>query len=188
MTPLRSPSSGGQAAPQPPAAPSVPLDQVFIRAERMPMPVAIIQELVAGHFGIDVAEMRSRHNARRVTRPRQVAMVLADSLTGYSLTQIGRCFDRDHTTVMHAKAAITKLARRDFDFDEMLKRLHDRAAARLGDRQAVVALDTAARDAATAAVNHFLDTLFADLRAAARRNPFGLLAELEKVKARCEQL
>lgn len=188
MTSLRSPSFGGQAAPQPPAAPSAPPEQVFIRAERMPMPVAIIQEMVAGHYGIDVAEMRSRHNARRVTRPRQIAMVLANSLTGYSLIQIGRCFDRDHTTVMHAKAAIAKLARGDFDFDEELQRLRGRIAARLGNRQAIIDLDAAARDAALAAVNHFLDTLFADLRAAARRNPFGLLAELEKVKARCEQL
>jgi hypothetical protein len=171
-----------------PLAMTVPIEQLFIRAERMPMPVAIIQELVAAHYGVDVAELRSNHRARRIARPRQVAMVLADALTGYSINQIGQCFRRDHTTVLHAKRVIDELAAKDPGFRVELDGLRDRASARLGDRKATVALDASARDAASAAIEHYLETLIGDLRAAARRNPYGFMAVLEDVRSKCQKL
>ena len=61
-----------------------------------------IQKKVAEYFNISVKELQSSRRARTVARPRQIAMYLAKQLTSRSLPEIGRKFDRDHTTVMHA--------------------------------------------------------------------------------------
>lgn len=65
--------------------------------------VAEIQQAVADEFRVPMIEMISNRRARRVARPRQIAMYLARTLTPLSLPDIGRRFGgRDHTTVMHA--------------------------------------------------------------------------------------
>ncbi|MFV0626000.1 MAG: chromosomal replication initiator protein DnaA [Alphaproteobacteria bacterium] len=68
-----------------------------------------IQRKVAEHFNISVKEMQSARRARNVARPRQIAMYLAKQLTSRSLPEIGRKFDRDHTTVMHAVRKVEEL-------------------------------------------------------------------------------
>lgn len=74
-------------------------------------PVALIQGLVALHYGIPVEEMKSQRRARPVARPRQVAMYLAKQLTPQSLPEIGRRFGgRDHSTVIHACRQIERLS------------------------------------------------------------------------------
>ena len=72
-----------------------------------------IQKKVAEHFNISVKEMQSSRRARTVARPRQIAMYLAKLLTLRSLPEIGRKFDRDHTTVMHAVRKIEELVSQD---------------------------------------------------------------------------
>ena len=68
-----------------------------------------IQKKVAEYFNISVKEMQSSRRARTVARPRQIAMYLAKQLTSRSLPEIGRKFDRDHTTVMHAVRKVEEL-------------------------------------------------------------------------------
>ena len=77
-----------------------------------------IQRKVAEHYNIRVAEMTSKRRDRPVARPRQVAMYLAKELTTKSLPDIGRAFDRDHTTVIHAVKAIEQLREKDPEFKE----------------------------------------------------------------------
>ncbi|MBR1648507.1 MAG: chromosomal replication initiator protein DnaA [Alphaproteobacteria bacterium] len=72
-----------------------------------------IQKKVAEYFNISVKEMQSSRRARTVARPRQIAMYLAKLLTLRSLPEIGRKFDRDHTTVMHAVRKIEELIKED---------------------------------------------------------------------------
>ena len=72
-----------------------------------------IQKKVAEHFNISVKEMQSSRRARTVARPRQIAMYLAKQLTSRSLPEIGRKFDRDHTTVMHAVRKVEELILED---------------------------------------------------------------------------
>ena len=72
-----------------------------------------IQKKVAEHFNISVKEMQSSRRARTVARPRQIAMYLAKQLTSRSLPEIGRKFDRDHTTVMHAVRKVEELIMED---------------------------------------------------------------------------
>lgn len=73
-----------------------------------------IQRTVIAHFGLREIEMISRRRARKVARPRQIAMTLAYQLTPHSLPEIGRDFgNRDHTTVMHAIKTIERLYKED---------------------------------------------------------------------------
>jgi chromosomal replication initiator protein len=76
--------------------------------------ITMIQTEVSAYFGLPLIEMRSDRLARRVTRPRQIAMFLACKMTPRSLPAIGRSFgDRDHTTVMHAVKRVTSLCEHD---------------------------------------------------------------------------
>ncbi len=77
-----------------------------------------IQKKVAEHFNISVKEMQSSRRARTVARPRQIAMYLAKQLTSRSLPEIGRKFDRDHTTVMHAVRKVEELIVEDSSLAE----------------------------------------------------------------------
>ncbi len=83
-----------------------------------------IQQRVAAHYNIKLAEMSSPRRARSVARP--VAMYLAKQLTTLSLPQIGKRFgNRDHTTVMHAVRKIEELKVSDHSIAEdveLLKR------------------------------------------------------------------
>lgn len=82
-----------------------------------------IQKKVAEHFNISVREMQSSRRARTVARPRQIAMYLAKQLTSRSLPEIGRKFDRDHTTVMHAVRKVEELIMEDVSLAENVETL-----------------------------------------------------------------
>src|ERR1700748_3176396 len=89
-----------------------------------------IQRKTAEFYKLDVKDFHSPQRARRVARPRQVAMYLARKLTTRSLPEIGRRFGgRDHTTVLHACRRIEALIdedplfRQEVDFlSQMLQR------------------------------------------------------------------
>lgn len=70
--------------------------------------VAHIQATVAAYYRIGVHYMKSAQRGKDIARPRQVAMFLAAELTPKSLPDIGRCFCRDHTTIMHAIKAVNR--------------------------------------------------------------------------------
>lgn len=82
-----------------------------------------IQKKVAEYFNISVKEMQSSRRARNVARPRQIAMYLAKQLTSRSLPEIGRKFDRDHTTVMHAVRKVEELVMEDASMAESIDSL-----------------------------------------------------------------
>lgn len=75
-----------------------------------------VQRKVAERYNIRVSEMTSKRRERSVARPRQIAMYLAKNLTTKSLPDIGRAFDRDHTTVIHAVKTIEEMCLKDAAF------------------------------------------------------------------------
>ncbi len=78
-----------------------------------------IQRKTAEYYKLDLKELHSARRARRVARPRQVAMYLARELTSRSLPDIGRRFGgRDHTTVLHACRRIESLCKTDPVFQQ----------------------------------------------------------------------
>lgn len=66
-----------------------------------------IEALVAGALGIGLGEIRDRSRGRAAAAfARQTAMYLAHVHLGLSLSQVGRSFHRDRTTVAHACARV----------------------------------------------------------------------------------
>ncbi len=85
-----------------------------------------IQKLVAEYFKIRVTDLLSSRRNRSITRPRQIAMSLAKTLTRHSLPEIGKAFGgRDHTTVLHACRKVEELCgtdqRIEEDYDNLLR-------------------------------------------------------------------
>jgi chromosomal replication initiator protein len=73
-----------------------------------------IQEAVCERFSLTVRELVSPRRSQAVAYPRQVAMYLSRELTDASLPKIGKEFGgRDHTTVLHANAKITRMIKED---------------------------------------------------------------------------
>lgn len=95
----------------------------LLRASDRRITIEEIQKHVASHFNVKLSEMSSHRRARSVARPRQVAMYLAKQLTSRSLPEIGRKFERDHTTVMHAVKKVEELKERDTGFAEDIELL-----------------------------------------------------------------
>ena len=78
-----------------------------------------IQKIVAEYYSIRVADLHSKRRNRQITRPRQLAMMLAKELTSKSLPDIGDAFGgRDHTTVLHACRKVKELIEEDAKIKE----------------------------------------------------------------------
>ena len=78
-----------------------------------------IQERTAEICGVELTDILSARQGPRSNSPllraRHIAMFVARHLTPQSLPAIGRAFDRDHTTVLHAVRKVDQLVYRDQD-------------------------------------------------------------------------
>ena len=71
---------------------------------------------VADTYGLAIAELRGPRKSKHFSHPRMIAMWLAaELLTDKSLPQLGRCFGRDHTTVMHAQGRAREIIANDLE-------------------------------------------------------------------------
>ena len=97
-----------------------------------------IEHAVMQVFGVSEAELRRASRGRaHVALARQVAMYLAHVGCGLSLTEAGRLFERDRTTVAHACGVIED--RRDDPLFDRALDLLEWAMPALLDRQPVAA-------------------------------------------------
>jgi hypothetical protein len=79
---------------------------------------------VADRYAIRVDYMMGRRRFREYVRPKQIALYLTRELCPrLSLPQIGRAFNRDHTTVLYAIGKIRSLRSVDGDLDAEIKAL-----------------------------------------------------------------
>ena len=95
-----------------------------------------LQCVVAEVFGLRPDDLIARCRTKKVTFPRQVAMYLARKLTGASFPQIGRAFNRDHATVLHAYRRVKESLRQNTALVDALARLTERLRAAHGAEQA----------------------------------------------------
>ena len=91
--------------------PSIPiakelLADILVTAKDMSVNVNVIKKIVGKHFNIRMEDFNSKRKTQSVAWPRQIAMFLATDLTDMSLPEIGREFNRDHSTVVHARDTI----------------------------------------------------------------------------------
>jgi chromosomal replication initiator protein len=83
--------------------------------------VESIQKLVANHYNLKVAELKSKNNSQQIAFPRQVAMYLCKRMTESSLPEIGRRFGgKHHSTVIHAIQKIERKRSDEKEFDRLV--------------------------------------------------------------------
>lgn len=81
--------------------------------QRMAVNVNTIKKIVGKHFKIDITDFTSKRKTQSVAWPRQIAMFLCTELTDMSLPEIGREFNRDHSTVVHARDLVKEKIKTD---------------------------------------------------------------------------
>jgi len=82
-----------------------------------------VMEHVCQHFGVEPAQLTGSRRSKNVVLPRQTAMYLCRELTDHSLPDIGRAFERDHSTVIHAHGRIRDMMNEDPLFARMVEDL-----------------------------------------------------------------
>ena len=90
-------------------------------------PETVIQA-VADHYGINVKEIIGPGRPQSLITPRQMAMFLSCKLTTDSLPDIGKVFDRKHTTVYYGSQQIQKRLSVEADLKQDVQQI----AAKLG--------------------------------------------------------
>jgi chromosomal replication initiator protein len=70
--------------------------------------VTQVQRAVANYYGLTVEELLSTGRERRLSMPRQMAMYLSCEMTRDTLPMIAAAFERDHSTVVHARDKLVK--------------------------------------------------------------------------------
>lgn len=101
-----------------------------------------VEGLISRIFDVPLAALRSSTRGRaNVALARQTAMYIAHVVCGLSMTEVGRIFERDRTTVAHACALIED-RRDELAFDQLLEMLeriaHEEIRRRLGDEETIV--------------------------------------------------
>ena len=81
--------------------------------QRLAINVNAIKKVVGKHFKINTEDFVSKRKTQSVAWPRQIAMFLCTELTDLSLPEIGREFNRDHSTVVHARDLVKEKIKAD---------------------------------------------------------------------------
>jgi chromosomal replication initiator protein len=111
------------------------LDEMYPQSSTATLTIDDIQQVVALHFGISVAELVSARRTNRIAWPRQVAIYLARELTATSLPGIGSEFGgRNHATVVHACKRVAERIKADPDVAGELATLAEGISTPRGDR------------------------------------------------------
>ncbi|MDR3143318.1 MAG: chromosomal replication initiator protein DnaA [Puniceicoccales bacterium] len=90
------------------------LRDIFQEEKQIQVPLEFIQQKVAEHYHLKLADMLSKKRPANIAFPRQVAMYLSRLITSQSLAEIGQMFGgRDHSTVIHACKTVENMMEQD---------------------------------------------------------------------------
>ena len=91
--------------------------------------ISDIQKICAHHFKVTVVDLKSKSRTKPLVIARQVAMLMVKKYLDKSLVDIGRAFNRDHTTVINALRRIgtqqEKFSDLKKDIDDIETRIHN---------------------------------------------------------------
>ncbi|MXZ51169.1 MAG: chromosomal replication initiator protein DnaA [Rhodobacteraceae bacterium] len=88
-----------------------------------PPTVEEIMKAVANYHGLNLSDLTGPKRISNVVRARQIGIYLSNELTSKSLPDIGSCFDRDRTTIIHSINKIESLKSRDKELEYSLVKL-----------------------------------------------------------------
>jgi hypothetical protein len=94
------------ATPQQAVTPSAPPAVPAVTAPTIEQIIGV----VAARYGLQPQDLTTPCRAQPAVTARQLAMRLSREMTDHSLQEIGRAFNREHTTVMHALKATEGMA------------------------------------------------------------------------------
>ncbi|MBC7661795.1 MAG: chromosomal replication initiator protein DnaA [Chitinophagaceae bacterium] len=98
------------------------LQDILVDKNDSSISVETIQKIVADHFKLKVADLKSKKRHRALSVPRQIAMYLSRMRTQASYPEIGGIFGgKDHTTVMHAVKKIEKDRKKDLELRSQME-------------------------------------------------------------------
>ena len=86
----------------------------------------LIRDFIAHQFKVSIEDMQSRSRKKTITFPRQVSMYLARKYTEQGLSEIGKAFNRDHSTVLHSVRVISEAIARNGSIRGQVKLLADK--------------------------------------------------------------
>ena len=72
------------------------------RAQRRPAQMALIRQIIADGFGLEVELLNSKCRKEPILWARYLAIYYCRYLAGATLHEIGRVFARDHASIMNA--------------------------------------------------------------------------------------
>ena len=88
--------------------------------------MSFIKTAVCDYFKVKISDLESNKRPRNIAFPRQIAMYLCREMTSESLPAIGACFNRDHSTVIHACDKISSEIKLDSSLRDNIKRIADK--------------------------------------------------------------
>lgn len=99
------------------------LSDILISGNDLSINVNTIKKVVGKRFNIKMEDFNSKRKTQSVAWPRQIAMFLTTELTDMSLPEIGREFNRDHSTVVHARDVVKEKVETDPFFSAEINQL-----------------------------------------------------------------
>ncbi|MCK5230518.1 MAG: chromosomal replication initiator protein DnaA, partial [Desulfobulbaceae bacterium] len=97
-----------------------------IIGRRRMLTLEIIRDFVADQFKVSVSDLQSKSRKKTISFPRQVSMYLARKYTKEGLDNIGRAFNRDHSTVVHSVRKITEQMSRNSNIRSQVEFLNSK--------------------------------------------------------------
>lgn len=98
----------------------------FIGGGKKRITIEMIQAAVEDFYGVSHKDIVGRGRARSIVRPRQVAIYLCRDLSETTLSNIGKAFNRDHTTVLHSCELISNQIQEDRNLREELEAVREK--------------------------------------------------------------
>lgn len=89
----------------------------------VPITIEDILRHITQKYNLESRDLLSKSRQASIVAPRQIAMYLSRKLTNLSLMDIGRSFQRDHTTVIHAVDKIERSVQEDEEFKTQIQSL-----------------------------------------------------------------
>jgi chromosomal replication initiator protein len=86
---------------------------VEIIGDSQDLSAEFIRDFIARQFKISVRDLQSKSRKKTIAFPRQVSMYLARKYTEEGLVEIGKAFNRDHSTVLHSVRVISEAMARN---------------------------------------------------------------------------
>ena len=97
--------------------------------EYIPTPEAILS-YVSRYYQLEESVVKGPQRARDAVVARQIAMYLIRTMTNLSQDNIGKLFNRDHSTVIHSIAQVEQKMKKDPTFAETVKELKSNITSR----------------------------------------------------------